>query len=1834
MAEMTSQEALNGIFTLLSSIVQQQNTQQQSRKDSETEQNITSLLKGMVETNSASQIASAGEALEKLSKGVASFDKETVKSLKDVSTSIATLNGTLNLINSNIDVTKGVDKLISVFERFADIGVEHAKNLVNFVESLALSNPKETFTSVKAIKSVIDIVNTIMAIDMNILVKQLKKLNKNKSLAKAITKFIITLNNELKDLEPISKETAEGISKLLSGIANIVDLNLNKMMWKFNPLYAKLMGQAIGRFISNIAKELVGLNIPNGVENIGKLLEPISKIGSDKHFSMGKILRMFNPINARYIGFFFKQLLAGIPKEKEELKGLEAVTEFFNQMSKLGVTATVGVIYLGKHLKPEYGTNIAEFIKNLATVGDVKEEAMENTVKFIDSFSSITKSMVLCFGVLTILITILPITSLILATALLYYGIKFMKNTIIDLSENLKKSQVKNAENVISSMSVMMLTMTASLAILVLVSKFASYEDIGKAVIMFSVMLLGVWGMVSFLTNKQFKSSLKNAVSTIYAISVLLLTISVSMTILTYTVKNNDIADIGLGFLIIGVFTGIAYLIVTKLANIKSNKLKDVNMTLLTIAGVYLIISVIAATMLIPIGQKFGAVMMGSAVVLGTILGMTYLVKLLGNIKKPLLANGLLAIGVITLTLLATTLIINELIIPIGEKIKEAAVGCMAVLGVILLSTLILKKLSTIRPKTMLNSILAMGVISLTLLITSIAIKEFLIPAGEHFGDAMLGLAAVGAVIAGMSGVIVVLTKLKPEQYIDGAIALAAISGLTLLLGVCINPIIDIAIKAGTDPGKTFAGLGAIATILVGITGIIVGLGALLSNPVTPIVMAIGAASLAVISALILAVAKVTESVINTIELVSKYSDDQITQGRIKIVNVLDSVYDIASASSPGLKQAAQLAIATSTLPLMLPILGSVYVIAKTMRNISRSVNTKDIVAFKNIVIGETKKPKEDPNSLLGSMYAIVDAFASMNLNATIYADLISATLLPIIDTVSLFIDVIKKVATMQYIIGYDKNGKPMYDRLPANVFKDAATVVTDGFGDFLTMINDKFKSFSLVSLIVVKLIGKSLNPIVDTVSKFVDIIIKVSKMQIVTGYDNKGKPIYEQLPATTFSAAATAVSNGFGEFLSVLNDNFDKLKDIGEYTIKQMGKALKPVVETVAKFVDTVIKVATLQIVTGYDDKDHPIYEKVESKIFSDAAKAVSSAFREFLTELNTNMNMPDKTVNAMNAIRKSIAPVMQGISSFVDAIVKLASAQIPDEWDKDGKPVHYVEVSDTRYTTAANTIAKQFGVFMDEVTKNFSDGFFTSKTKNALNALKDTIGPVMDGIGKWTDSILALASGTITYSKFDEKTNSYINVTEKISNQDYIDAAAALTASFTTFITAITNAMTDDLRKKAEKAKDAINESINPIMDAVLKFSQALKPFLELKDNKEGTVAKANNYLCFQPNFIKTISKNVADAFVTFIGTIADTLADEKNKEKYQRLNEIAPTINKTLTQISNSSKSLKSIIEYLTKDDKVITTGPKVAEQFHATLEAFVSGLTHKDDPSYYLDIMDTYKTYINPLLTSVQQSARTINTIIGYWNTDGTYTKVINEYNSIINKIVNTASGISKQLANVNTYEINALGDTYQTLATKFTLISTQMQQNAELSTGIDIFVSNLNKLTGEKVNKQMVTTGGNIQIYVKNLTSFTTQIDDTTAHIKIYVTELESARKALEALDEQIIKNENKRNNALQTFADKINNIADAVKNMKEQFDNLNENKILSQFDNIRTLINSINTEPDNKPATAGQQAKSTNNTQVTNSQPARTNSLFGNNIQVEFIFPNMMMTGQMNVKPK
>lgn len=1270
------------------------------------------------------------------------------------------------------------------------------------------------------------------------------------------------------------------------------------------------------------------------------------------------------------------------------------------------------------------------------------------------------------------------------------------------------------------------------------------------------------------------------------------------------------------------------------------------------LAVIYMGIALITKDLLIPIGQNGKEAGIGMGITLFIIAALIFGTYILSKVDGKKAGYAILATAAMAFILLGISLITKDILIPIGKMWPEALIGAGVVLGIIAIFGAVLFLIGKFADKFAVE--LAIGAIIMTavavvMLATGTACLLFAYEAKKiddlnKGGAVFLGAATMIGTLALMGAVMFGISKLEqflPDTIIGGIVMTAIgvlmdITGATLLLFAYEAKKVDDLNKGGA------VFLGAVTMIgLFAIMGtVFTAIGAL--TPLLPLIIA-GGAVLTVIGGIMTVVSGVMVLFMKALSLVMVMNEQKMRETGKTAVALYEVMYDVIKAAAPNPIQMAQAIAAGAFAPIIMAVFGVLTLTVMQMKYITEICNSKMIQTFSEIMLG---KSKDDVNSVLGSMHAIVKAFSDFD--GTAMALIISMALRPILTTISDYIDIIMKVATMNYIAGYDDNGKPMYEHLPATVFADAASAVTKGFTEFLTGLSNGFKGLDALKIVVLSVLTLALNPIIDTVGKFVNVVMKVATGTYIIGYDNNKKPIFKKITSTEFSKAASAVSLQFNLFLQHLSNGFSKMKLTAMFAIATIGQVMEPVMDAVSKFVDTVIKVSTMQIVTGYDKNGKPIYEPVEPSTFGDAAKVVSEKFKDFIIKLGEAFTtLQPNMIQAMDAMKDSIVPIMDGVSKFVDSIIKLATGMYIKEYkkDKDGNytvPV-YDKVTKKMYEDAADVIAQKFASFIDKLVKMFErhGSFWGNKTEDALNAIGGSIGPVMEGLGKYVDSILKLATGT--YIKgYDRNKNPIFGT---VTTENFKDAAKKIADSFVSFIdTLIKNFANEGFIQKAESIADIIKNTINPIMHSVKMFSDMLKPFLALTSNKKGTTAQSKDYLCLQPNFIRTISTNIANAFVDFITIISNNLSKKENMEKYNKIQSTAKVVNAVMKTIKTSVDNLKRIITAMTDDKgKVLSQGNEVASKFTSVLTQLAT----------YFSISGKIFETSKPSADIAQKF------VVSVYKVVGVYRKIINQlsfntkvkpittvtnFGNVLTKMQRQMVGVSKASDRIDFRRTSQFMDLYLEIAKKMIYLSREMQRQKQLGIHINMFINNIKRLTSPEINRNMNVTSGSMRTYTARLKTFTAQIQVTTSKVKIYTTKLEAARRALKSLDDEIINKEKARNNALQQFANKINNIAVAVDRMKNSFDRLDENAILNRFDGIRELLDLIttntgtptNTQQHNnvqQPAhTAGNRVISQQKGIQHPLRPGQTNhNYYGNNIptqgRVTFYFKNTTIDG-------
>ena len=130
-------------------------------------------------------------------------------------------------------------------------------------------------------------------------------------------------------------------------------------------------------------------------------------------------------------------------------------------------------------------------------------------------------------------------------------------------------------------------------------------------------------------------------------------------------IKENAENIIMGGIIVIGIIT-IMSLIVWGLSNIKPDNLKAARDAILAEALILGVVGVIAAFLLVPIGENFGGVMLGFlavGIIIAAMIGMTYLLSMVDEKDLSAASNAILAISAL---IAVVSLVSLFLFIPIG----------------------------------------------------------------------------------------------------------------------------------------------------------------------------------------------------------------------------------------------------------------------------------------------------------------------------------------------------------------------------------------------------------------------------------------------------------------------------------------------------------------------------------------------------------------------------------------------------------------------------------------------------------------------------------------------------------------------------------------------------------------------------------------------------------------------------------------------------------------------------------------------------------------------------------------------------------------------------------------------------------------------------------------------------------------------------------------------------------------------------------------------------------------------------------------------------------------
>lgn len=705
---------------------------------------------------------------------------------------------------------------------------------------------------------------------------------------------------------------------------------------------------------------------------------------------------------------------------------------------------------------------------------------------------------------------------------------------------------------------------------------------LGGALVVTGIIAL-MTGITVALAMLSKKGLLRAGLKSLYGLTAMFTVLSIVAATLLVPIAENASAVIGGALVVSGIIAlmGVMAFALAKWG--KNRKMETALITMGALVGLFVLVSIVALTLLVPISKNWKDVALGAAVVLGIIGAMEFMVIMLskfGSNRK--LTQAYVTMAVLTGILIAVSLIVDKLLIPIGYEWQEAAIGAAVVIGIMGAMVGLVALTGKIKKQKLVQAVLTMAGLAVLLLGMSYITSEFIIPIGMQWKAAAKGGAVLAGTLAAMIGLVALAGKIDKKSVVKGTLVIGLIEALLWSMDKALKPYISLAKEMAKD-WKNISKGGVILAATLTAWGVLMGVIGALAQSVA-LYLVTGAAAIAGIAGILWSLGEMMPSYIKLSKEMAK--DWKLISKGGAIIAATITAWGLIMTGIGALifgPQAALLAMGAAAITGIAAVLHGIgQFLPKYVKTAKLAVENAATMKKAGIIIPLIIGGVGAALAAIGVLYGNPLAMIAMGAGG--------AAILVISKAINQLWRVIVPLAKTMKVINDNKITMASLTKF-RQLFLNKG-----GIADTIEDIVERMSDLSLWSSGKAEIIGKMIRPIFDTLATFINVIGQTLNMKYVTEWDKDGKPLkYETV------------------------------------TYRQMGNA----------------------------------------------GIMISKAFGTFLRELGSGMNaLKDTTLFAMQMLSVSIGPIMSSVGTFANAIIKVMSQGIPDEWDKDGKPKHFTKL------------------------------------------------------------------------------------------------------------------------------------------------------------------------------------------------------------------------------------------------------------------------------------------------------------------------------------------------------------------------------------------------------------------------------------------------------------------------------------------------------------------------------------------------------------------------------
>lgn len=432
--------------------------------------------------------------------------------------------------------------------------------------------------------------------------------------------------------------------------------------------------------------------------------------------------------------------------------------------------------------------------------------------------------------------------------------------------------------------------------------------------------------------------------------------------------------------------------------------------------------------------------------------------------------------------------------------------------------------------------------------------------------------------------------------------------------------------------------------------------------------------------------------------------------------------------------------------------------------------------------------------------------------------------------------EAVKDYANMMVPTQWDNEGKPIaYRQLSSKDFKNAADnisyIMTTMIEGLNTCYNNNKEIFSGTGWLglgdspaskVIKTLGNLGNNIGD----ITDSVIKIATGLVPISWNSEGKPTkFKQLKPADYISAANTIAEILVTMIRGLDKAYSQNPEIftgtgwlgwGDCKAKKVIKSVNGLGELVGGLADGVIKFATGTIATEWDKDGKPIkYRALTAADYNAAAATVASVL---LTTVNGVSNAYYSIPGSPSQIKERIECFMELgtlISNISKGVQSMATLQFADQWDKDGKPIHFTKLSNGDIIMAgfnASMVLLTMANAVATAKKNIDTIIPNADIKSVI----ETMSSITSLIGKVATSIGNFAALKIA-TKYNHKGDAIAY--RQLSSEDIINCHINILLMIDTLIHAAEVANERAKKFVESNTLDSLLDVMNSITDLLSK-------------------------------------------------------------------------------------------------------------------------------------------------------------------------------------------------------------------------------------------------------------------------------------------------------------------------------------------------------------------------------------------------------------------------------